>query len=220
MSNWSWAYAALLGAAVYGLLLYEPLSLAIGVLLAALMVRSMWQGNVALLEVLAQTIAVGAAFLMTHAAMYVWFGFDIIRVFQQLAVDAMEFNVQAGRSYSIWVWENPREFLFGVGIAQVVLLPAALMAGFWRAGSRKERLTGPITVVSVGVLTVLLAIDLVGVNRGEVIRLWIFLACFFQIPAGYVCARLESRAALALVLTLTILQCAFGTSMIGFIVPG
>jgi hypothetical protein len=33
-------------------------------------------------------------------------------------------------------------------------------------------------------------------------------------------ARLESRTALALVLALTILQCAFGTSMIGFIVPG
>jgi hypothetical protein len=50
--------------------------------------------------------------------------------------------------------------------------------------------------------------------------LWIFLACFFQIPAAYLCARLEPRAALALVLTLSILQCAFGTSMIGFIVPG
>ena len=128
---------------------------------------------------------------MTHAAMYLWFGFDIIRVFRQLAGDAMDFNVQAQRPYSIWVWENLREFLFGAGVAQVALFPAALMAGLWRAGSWKERLTEPVTVVSVGVLTVLLAIDLIGVNRGEVIRLWIFLACFFQIPAAYVCARLE-----------------------------
>ena len=96
----------------------------------------------------------------------------------------MEFNVKAERPYSIWIWENLREFLFGAGVAQVVLVPAALMAGLWRAGRWKERLTDPITVVSVGVLTVLLAIDLIGVNRGEVIRLWIFLACFFQIPAG------------------------------------
>ncbi len=220
MSNWSWVYAALLGTAVYGLLLYEPLSLAIGALLAALMVRSLCQRNIGLPKVLAQIITSGAGFLLTHAAMYLCFGFDIIRVFQQLAVDAMDFNVQAQRPYSIWVWENLREFLFGAGVAQVVLFPAALLAGSWRAGSWKERLTGPITVVGAGVLTVLLAIDLIGVNRGEVIRLWIFLACFFQIPAAYVCARLEGRAALALVLTLTILQCAFGTSMIGFIVPG
>jgi len=220
MSNWSWVCAALLGTAVYGLLLYEPLSLAIGALLAALMARSLWRGNFALSKVLAQAITIGAAFLTTHAAMYLWFGFDIFRVFKQLAGDAMNFNVNAQRPYSIWVWENLREFLFGSGVAQVALFPAALMAGLWRAGSWKERLTAPITVVSAGVLTVLLAIDLIGVNRGEVIRLWIFLACFFQIPAAYVCARLESRAALALVLALTILQCAFGTSMIGFIVPG
>ena len=220
VSSWSWVYAALVGVAVYGLLFYEPLSLAIGALLAALMVRSLWQGNIALSKVLAQTLTIGAAFLMTHAAMYWWFGFDIFRVFQQLAAAATDFNAQAQRPYSIWVWENLREFLFGVGVAQVVLFPAAVMTGMWRAGSWKERLTEPITVVSLGVLTVLLAIDLIGVNRGEVIRLWIFLACFFQIPAAYVCARLEGRAALALVLALTILQCAFGTAMIGFIVPG
>ena len=220
VSSWSWVYAALVGIAAYGLLLYEPLSLAIGALLAALMARSLWQGHIALSKVLAQILTIGAAFLVTHAAMYRWFGFDIIRVFQQLAADAMNFNAQAQRPYSIWVWENLREFLFGVGVAQVAVFPAAVMAGLWRAGSWKERLTEPITVVSAGVLTVLLAIDLIGVNRGEVIRLWIFLACFFQIPAAYVCARLEGRAALALVLVLTILQCAFGTAMIGFIVPG
>ena len=66
----------------------------------------------------------------------------------------------------------------------------------------------------------LIATDLIGVNRGEVIRLWIFLACFFQIPAAYVCARLESRVALGLVLGTTLLQAALGTSMIGFILPG
>jgi hypothetical protein len=35
-----------------------------------------------------------------------------------------------------------------------------------------------------------------------------------------VCARLDSRAALLLVLAVTILQATFGTAMIGFIVPG
>jgi hypothetical protein len=65
----------------------------------------------------------------------------------------------------------------------------------------------------------LLATDLLGINRGEVTRLWIFLACFFQIPAAYACARLNSRVALALVLGTTLLQTALGTAMIGFIVP-
>jgi hypothetical protein len=45
-----------------------------------------------------------------------------------------------------------------------------------------------------------------------------FLACLFQIPAAYVCARLNSRAALALVLATAVLQAALGIKMIGFIV--
>jgi hypothetical protein len=75
-------------------------------------------------------------------------------------------------------------------------------------------------VLCLGSAAVLLATDAIGVNRGEVIRLWIFLGCFFQIPAAYVCARLDNRAALLLVLAVTILQATLGTAMIGFIVPG
>ncbi len=219
MSSWSWMYAALFGVALYGLLLYEPLSLAIGALLAALMARALWQGNITLSKLLAQIVTIGTAFLMTHAAIYLWFGFDIFRVFQQLAGDAMDFNVKAQRPYSIWVLANLREFLFGAGVAQVALFPAALMAGLGRANSWKERLTRPITAVAIGVLSLLVAIDLIGLNRGEVIRLWIFLACFFQIPAAYVCARLEGRVGLALVVAVSIVQCAFGTAMIGFVRP-
>ena len=48
----------------------------------------------------------------------------------------------------------------------------------------------PIVLFSAALLVMLLALDLLGVNRGEVIRLWIFLACLFQVPAVYVCVRL------------------------------
>jgi hypothetical protein len=53
-----------------------------------------------------------------------------------------------------------------------------------------------------------------------VIRLWIFLACFFQIPTAYVCARLDTAVPLMLVIAVTVLQATLGTAMIGFIVPG
>ena len=80
-------------------------------------------------------------------------------------------------------------------------------------------MTQPITVLCLALAAVLLITDLLGVNRGEVVRLWIFLACFFQIPTAYVCAQLDSRAAMALVVGTTVVQVALGTSMIGFIVP-
>ena len=58
----------------------------------------------------------------------------------------------------------------------------------------------------------LLAIDALGVNRGEVIRLWT-LTCLFQIPTAYVCARLDTPLALMLVMAVTVLQAAIGTAM-------
>jgi hypothetical protein len=61
--------------------------------------------------------------------------------------------------------------------------------------------------------------DVIGVNRGEAIRLWIFLACFWQIPAAYICRRLESSLAFTVVLIMTVLQIALGTAMLAFIVP-
>ena len=69
-------------------------------------------------------------------------------------------------------------------------------------------------------VAVLFVTDLLGVNRSEVVRLWIFLACFWQIPAAYVCARLNSATAIALLTGVTLLQDALGTAMIGFILPG
>ena len=59
---------------------------------------------------------------------------------------------------------------------------------------------------------------LIGINRGEVMRLWIFLACFFQIPAAYACAALEDRRALPLVLATSVVSIVVGTAVIGFVV--
>jgi hypothetical protein len=51
------------------------------------------------------------------------------------------------------------------------------------------------------------------------VRLWIFLPCFFQIPAAYVCSRLDSRFAIGVLLGITLLRDALGTAVIGFVVP-
>jgi hypothetical protein len=83
-----------------------------------------------------------------------------------------------------------------------------------------RRLSEPIVVTVLGLAAVVAVTDLIGINRGEVVRLWIFLACLAQIPAAYVCARLESRWAIVLVVAATLLHDALGTDMIGFILPG
>jgi hypothetical protein len=151
--------------------------------------------------------------------MFVWFGFDLIDALRQIGADAVAFNAAVGRPYSIWVQQNLIDFIFAVGVGQAVIFSVALGDGLSGGDRPRSRLTRPITVLCLALAAILLAIDFIGVNRGEVIRLWVFLACFFQIPAAYVCARINNRAAIALLLVTTLLQGVLGTSMIGFIVP-
>ncbi len=214
------AYAVFLGLALYGLVFFEPLPLVMGLLFSALAARALWRADIAWHRLLAQSGLVVLAFAATYTVVYAWFGFDLIDAFQEIGAHAVAFNATAGRPYSIWIRQNLRDFIFGIGACQALLFCAALGDGLRRSDAPSGRLAQPITVLCLGLLGVLLATDFIGVNRGEVIRLWIFLACFFQVPAAYVCARLESRAALALVLVTTVLQDALGTAMIGFILPG
>lgn len=213
-------YAWLLGMSLYMLVFFEPLPLVMGLLFAVLVARTLL-----VFEVQRRRFAIHAAlvvlgFAATYAAVFFTFGFDLFHTFRQVGADAVAFNAKAGRPYDVWVRENVREFLFGMGVCQAILFVAALVDGFWRSDISEYRLSRPIVVLSLSLLAVLAVIDFIGINRGEVTRLWIFLACFFQIPAAYVCARLDSRPALAVVLATTLLQCALGTAMIGFILPG
>jgi hypothetical protein len=107
-----------------------------------------------------------------------------------------------------------------VGVCQASLVPAALAAGLATRNAGQGRWSDPIVIVCLMPAAMLVVVDLIGVNRGEVIRLWIFLGCLFQMPSAYVCARLDSRSAAVVVLATTLLQDALGSSMVGFIVPG
>ena len=132
---------------------------------------------------------------------------------------ALEFNVIERRPYDIWVRANLVEFLVGMGACPGGADRRRACPRPPRPGRGLDRLVQPAPLVTLSLVAVVLATDLIGVNRGEVIRLWIFLACFLQIPAAVVCAR-AGRRALAVVLVTTLLLSALGTANIGFVVPG
>ncbi len=207
------AYAALLGPTLYALAFYEPTPLATGLLFAGVTALAMWKGNLSPRIVVRHAALAILTFAATYVLMLAFFHFDLIATLRQVGADAVEFNA-VHRPYAIWVWRNLLDFAFATGLCQVVLLFAVLGYAIW-AG----RLTEPAAVLCVGLLSVLLAIDVLGVNRGEVVRLWIFLACLFQLPAAYACARLNSRIAVFLVLGTTLIHDALGTAMLGFATP-
>ena len=213
-------YAVFLGAATYGLVLFDPTALMAGLLFAVLLVHTIFTGRLSWRSAALQMAAGLAALIATHFLMTVWLGFDLVSAFRSAAADAAAFNADAGRPYGIWIRQNIFDFLFGAGVCQIALFAAALADGMARMRTHER---SPATVAIVLLCPALLAMvviaDLIGVNRGEVIRLWIFLACLWQIPAAYVCRRLESYGAFVLVLVATLLQDTLGTAMLSFVVP-
>jgi len=181
-------------------------------------VHSLWIDEIEPSTVVRQLGVAAAAFAATYVLFVTAFRFDLFRTLNELRMESAAFNLEQHRPYGVWVVQNLVDFGFGVGPCQVVLLGAVIVNAV-RRWSTSGLIDRPIAVVSFGLAAVLLAIDLLGANRGEVLRLWIFLASLWQIPAAYVCARLNSRGALVLLLSVTLLQGAVGTAMIGFVNP-
>lgn len=210
-------YAVVAGVALYGLILFEPLPLVTGLFFAAVAYAAIARGDLRF-----DQFVMGAALmllaLLSSALLVRWqTGFDVVRAFEQIRGHAVAFNELAGRSYTVWIRANLGEFLFAAGPAAVFATLAAPLA--WRASRARDWLTAPIVSVSLGIFATLIVTNLIGINRGEVVRLWIFLACFVQLPAAALCSMLGHRAAIAALLVAAVLQVGLATATIGFVVP-
>ena len=168
----------------------------------------------------ASTTAVIATFIAMTEAVALATGFSLLFAFRQIHSHAVAFNLAEARPYGVWIMANLGEFLFATGVSQMVLFFAAPFADtLRREASWRGWFDRRVAVVGVGLLAVLIATDLAGINRGEVTRLWIFLACFFQIPAAYFCARSPGPGPIAIVVTLTTFHTATALAMVRFVVP-
>jgi hypothetical protein len=212
-------YPLLFGATLYGLAFFEPLPLVLGLLFAALALRAIALRTITAPRFILQSALAVVTAVAVSEAVYLATGFEIVRAFRQIGAHAVEFNAIEARPYWTWVRANPVEFLFGMGPAQAVIGAGALFAALAAGGSWRDRMTHPTTIICVGAVAVLAVTNMLGVNRGEVIRLWIFLACLFQIPVAWACSKLQSPVPGALVVSLSIVQATLGTSMIAFVVP-
>src|SRR5204862_299024 len=87
--------------------------------------RALRLGQISWSRLISQTGVVVAVWLLVYGSLRLLFGFDLVRVFGQIGSAAIGFNESVGRRYSIWIWGNLWEFLFGVGICQAILLRAS-----------------------------------------------------------------------------------------------
>lgn len=212
-----WAVAV--GVLLYAVVLFEPMPLVLGLLFVALTLRALHRGDLGWSQLVLHSAAALATFVVCAVVVEMVWGFDLVDAFRAVRAHALEFNAIQRRPYDIWVRANLVEFFVGLGACQAVLIAGTVALGLRGPGALADRLTRPLLLLTLGLLATVAAIDLIGINRGEVIRLWIFLACFLQIPAAWVCAQARRPHAIALVLVTTLVLSALGTANIGFVIP-
>ncbi len=213
-----WSYALASAVALYVLVFFEPLPLVLGLLFVALAWRAISVGHLDVTRFALQGSAIVLAFIVVAEIVFFASNFNLIAAMRQIGKHAVEFNAQDGRPYGVWVRANLLEFAFGVGACQLALWIWSLI-DWRRAPDRGRRLREPLLILSVVLPAIVLVTNLIGINRGEVLRLWIFLACFFQIPAAYATARMDSRLAVWLIVVFSALPVSLAVAMIAFVVP-
>jgi hypothetical protein len=221
-------WLVLLGLSLYGLVLFEPLPLAMGVVFLAVLARHWGRGDVGRGDVLAILLVVPGAFFAADLLMWLLFRYEIVAAFLFALRDAREFNALQGRPYAFWVAQNLADFLFNAGAVSsavfLALAGAALLrlAFLWRRGGGAAAAVfagRPETLLVLSLLAVLLLLDLLGINRGETVRLWIFLAAFLQLSVAHFCATRARPRAFEAVVAVTLLQVCITISMVGFTNP-
>ena len=221
--------ALLVGAGLYAALFFDPLALSLGLFFVAFAARSWWSGETSISDLLWLVGLTAASFLAIYLMFRFGLHFDAIQRFKSVTVVLRDFFGTQGRPYWLWVRANLVEFSLGAGVlpSGLCLLYLVTCAVGTIGGMRTSvgaepgffsSLLAPGPLMLVTLLATLGALDLIGLNRGEVLRLWIFLMIFVQVVAAYFCCEKAGRWTLDIVLAGSIIQTAVTISMIGFII--
>lgn len=221
-------YLWLLGASLYLMMFVDPLLFVLGVVFIGMMVPRLLQRELALSDLLWIAVVPILGFLLVHAAMRLVVGFDIVSVFLTMMRAAADFNERTGRPYDVWVIQNLKEFLLGAGLIPsliVVLEMIALARATWLAG-RAAGLSSAVralfgsnaAALATSVCLCLCIVDLLGVNRGEVTRLWIFLGVFLQLVCAESIVTRFGDATAPVTLAAVCVQTIVTVTMVGFLI--
>ncbi|GAB4052070.1 hypothetical protein [Catellatospora paridis] len=203
-------YALGLGGALYLTVFFEALPLVLGIVFAALLGVALRQRTMSWPDALRLLGLTLAGFAGCYAAMRGLFGYDLFDNFGYVLADANDFNSR-WRPYGMWVTRNLWYLALAGGVASCVMLAAAAVDAV------RHRSAHPAAVLTLSGIAVLVVLDLWGINRGETVRLWIFLAVYLQVGAAWLCARTERFWPAAVLVSAAVLQAGIGSAMIGFV---
>lgn len=213
--------AWLTGAAVYLLIFFEPSPLVTGLIPVGVLLYSFLNNKITKQDTLHLIVHAPLAFLVLHLIFRVLFSFDLFETLRFVLRDAAHFNLLAGRGYRIWFGENLKEFFYSAGTPSMVIFiyVVALLLPRWDELKTRKNLT-PETVFTLSLLATFAVVVFLGINRGEISRLWIYLAVLFQVPAAVFIAKIEKSALpFFLFAGALAIQTLLPLHRVGFVVP-
>lgn len=203
-------WAAGLGVALLATLLIDPTPFGLGLVFVGAAAAARAAGRAGTGRIAAGTAIAAATLVAGALAFRAATGFDVFRELARVAAEAERFNASAGRPYGTWLVPNLVEFLATIGAPVVVVVAWGL--------ARSRSLRDPATWMAVAGVASVLAVDLLGRNRGEVTRLWIFLAVPLVVAAAGWLAR-AGPVALAAAVAALVVQGGTMLSVLGFVIP-
>lgn len=212
----------LLGVSLYFLVLFEPTPLIAGIVFLGILFHALLNKKLSKKELIRLVIIPLLSFLGVYILFLIFFSFNLLQAFQYIFTDAINFNARTNRTYWIWVRENPKEFFYSVGLPIIMIFIYMTSDLFTQFRRRKSITLWPIEeIIVLSLLVTLCANVFLGINRGEITRLWIYLAVLFQIPAASFIGKMPSdKVMLFLVTSTLIIQSIITLQRVQFINPG
>ncbi|MBM4036507.1 MAG: hypothetical protein FJ291_32625 [Planctomycetes bacterium] len=210
-------WGAAMAGAVLSLGLFFSLSFAVvavwaGLLCLAALRRAQAPRRAGDAEILALSALAGLA--VPAITLYLAVGYNSPAVWWKCLEANAAFNARSGRGYWTWLGANPVEFLVFVGVPVACLFVARVASAgrdLWRRRAWREA-DWPTLIVA----GLLVALNVLGANRGEVARLWMFLMPGCVIAAAAQAERCAPyrRAAIVAVFALQAIQATVFKSLL------
>ncbi len=215
-------YLVLLGLSIYSLTLFEPSPLVTGIIFVGIFVNAIAKKRISVKDLKDILLIPIASFFVIHLFFVAFLSFDIFQTMLFMVRDAVGFNSAANRSYLIWLRDNVKEFFFSAGLPVVMIFLFTLFEGLrkWKEARKSVLQLSIENIIFLSVSLTFLTVLLLGINRGETTRLWIYLAVFFQIPTAFFMAKEGRNDVLFYILAVALIfQSIITIQRVAFIIP-
>jgi hypothetical protein len=213
--------AWLLGLSGYILILFEPSPLITGFVFIGILIYALKEKRLSKKDIYRLLINTFLAFGVAYIIFYALFSFNLFGALLYILRGAGDFNLIQGRGYQIWIIENSKEFFYGAGIPVLVIFIYMTANVFVQTRTLKDLAQWSLeNIFIISLLVTYVVLLFLGINRGEVTRLWIYLAVLFQVPASIFIAKINKSGALFFLVAATLaIQAMITLHRVGFVIP-